>query len=322
MSTQVWTTQDMVDMSGKTVLVTGGNGGIGYVSCKASASLARRLQTNISQELLRKNAKVYIGARDSGKSRDAIRQLKEETGKEATLIPLDLSDLRQVRKAAEDFLSITTTIPLLRSQYIPISSGVTTTSIENLTSNSYDLQFGVNVLGHVHLTSLLLPALLASPAPRVINVSSAAHALTLSDGIHFKTLKGPKKATWIPGLGVKQSIQYYGQSKLGNILHATELTRRYGHQGLVAISLHPGLVKTDILREAPSWISRLTHTACISPEQGAITQLFAANAPEAAKLSGKYLVPYGKVETPSAFARDERLARKMWDWCEAELKSF
>ena len=86
--------------------------------------------------------------------------------------------------------------------------------IDQLTKDSYDLQFGTNVLGHFHLTSLLLPALLASPEPRVINLSSIGHSYPQSGGIYFETLKGPKKGTWIPVLAISEKYKYYGQSKL------------------------------------------------------------------------------------------------------------
>ncbi|KIM25455.1 hypothetical protein M408DRAFT_331202 [Serendipita vermifera MAFF 305830] len=302
MSTKQWTTDDMVDMSDKIVFVTGGNGGIGYISCK---------------EMLRKNAKVYVGARDSEKSRDAMKRLKDETGKDPILISLDLSDLHQVRKAAEEFLQKESRLDVLLN-----NAGVMACPIERLTKDSYDLQFGTNVLGHFHLTSLLLPALLASPSPRVINVSSIGHSYPQSGGIQFGTLKGPKQGTWIPGLGISERYKYYGQSKLGNILHANELARRYKDKGLVAISVHPGFVKTELMRNHSSFATRLTQTMSITPEQGAITQLFAATAPEAKNLSGKYLVPFAKEQAPSRFAQDQDLAKKMWDWCESELKSF
>jgi retinol dehydrogenase 12 len=103
-------------------------------------------------------------------------------------------------------------------------SGVMATPIERLTKNDYDLQFGTNVLGHFHLTALLLPALLASPKPRVINVSSMGHTYPQSGGIHFETLKGPKKGTWIPLLSLSERYKYYGQSKLVRI--ATTLTTK------------------------------------------------------------------------------------------------
>lgn len=76
------------------------------------------------------------------------------------------------------------------------------------------------------------------------------------------------------------------------------------------------------MRHHGSLLTRIMQSFAISPEQGAITQLFAASAPDAKLLSGKYLVPYAREGVPSAFARDDALAKKMWDWCEAELEAF
>jgi retinol dehydrogenase 12 len=198
---------------------------------------------------------------------------------------------------------------------ITLCSGVMATPIERLTKNDYDLQFGTNVLGHFHLTALLLPALLAAPEPRVINVSSMGHNYPQSGGIHFETLKGPKKGTWFPLLSLGERYKYYGQSKLvrivanialteltrvqGNILHANELARRYGDKGLVAISVHPGFVKTDLMRNHSGLTTRIAQMASITTEQGALTQLFAANSPDAKNLSGK----------ASHYAYSERLVR-------------
>ena len=86
--------------------------------------------------------------------------------------------------------------------------------IDQLTKDGYDSPFGVNVLGHFHLTTLLMPAILASPSPRIIVVSSIAQQLAPSEGIRFETLKGPKTATRIFGFQLLQRLQYYGQSKL------------------------------------------------------------------------------------------------------------
>lgn len=300
----------MVDMSGKVALVTGGNGGIGYVSC---------------QKMLEKNAKVYVAARDSEKSREAIKKLKEETGKDAFLIPLDLSDLHQVRKAAEDFLSKKSRLDVLIN-----NAGIMAAPIEELTKDGYDLQFGVNVLGHFHLTSLLMPAILASPSPRIVNVTSKGHQWPMPEGVDFKKVKGPKTATKVPGGQLMQRYQYYGQSKLGNILHANELARRYADNGLVAISVHPGFVKTDLQRSFSTGANLFTNITArmahggkvFNTTEGAVTQLYAANAPEAKGLSGKYIEPITKVVAPHKNALDQNLAQKMWDWCENELKAY
>lgn len=86
--------------------------------------------------------------------------------------------------------------------------------VEELTKDGYDVQFGVNVLGHFHLTALLMPAILASPSPRIINLSSMGHQGAPSNGLDFAKLKGPKTGTRIPGAQLLQRYLYYGQSKL------------------------------------------------------------------------------------------------------------
>ncbi|KAG9020491.1 hypothetical protein FS842_007251, partial [Serendipita sp. 407] len=263
-----WTLNDMVPMEGKTVVITGANTGIGYVACKA---------------LLQNGAKTYMMSRDSQKSREAIERMKQETGKDAVeLIPIDLSDLHSVRKAAEMFLSKESRLDVLMN-----NAGVMMTPTKDLTKDGYDLQFGVNVLAHFHLTSLLLPALLAVPSPRIINLSSEMHRRGPKNGIEWDTLKGPKKRSWFPVLDTMASIKLYSQSKLGNILHANEISRRYSDRGLVAISVHPGVIASELSRNL-DFISRrfLTATAG-STSTGALTQLYAANSPEAQKLSGK-----------------------------------
>ncbi|KAG8762477.1 hypothetical protein FRC15_008481, partial [Serendipita sp. 397] len=190
-------------------------------------------------------------SRDSQKSYEAIKRMKEETGKDSVeLIPIDLSDLHSVRKAAKAFLSKESKLDVLMN-----NAGVMLTPTKELTKDGYDFQFGVNFIAHFHLTSLLLPALLAAPAPRVVNVSSNGHRWTAGTGIEWNTLKGPKKGSFVSLFDSIASVKLYGQSKLGNILHTNELARRYGEQGLVAISVHPGLIASDLSRDL-GFISR------------------------------------------------------------------
>jgi len=297
-----WTVEDMVDLTGRVIIVTGGNGGIGYYSAKM---------------LLEKNAKVYVAARESQKSSDAIKKLKEETGKEAIHLPLDLTDLHNVRKAAEIFLSKESKLDVLLN-----NAGVMAQPIDQLTKDGYDGQFGINVLGHFHFTKLLLPALLATPAPRVINVTSNGHNLAPTEGFYWNKLKGPKQGSMLPVISFIERYRYYGMSKLGNILFTNELVRRYGDRGLISIAVHPGFVNTDLARHHNMILSGVIARLTVPVESGAVTSLFAATAPEAAQWNGKYLVPLAQLGTPSANAQNKELGIQMWDYCENELKSF
>jgi len=130
--------------------------------------------------------------------------------------------------------------------------------VERLTTQEYDLQFGTNVLGHFYFTKLLLPLLTATAknAPansvRVINVSSLGHYLGAPEGIRWDTLaRGQESLEARRKLG---SARLFGQSKTGNILLSNEIARRYGSEGIVSISLHPG---TNLSRHAGSLIHQL-----------------------------------------------------------------
>jgi len=175
-----WTFEDIPDQTGRVVLVTGGNTGLGYVTC---------------QELLAKGAKVYLAGRQSQKSEDAIERLKKETGKDNVhLLPVDLSELKSVRTAAETFLSKEKRLDILIN-----NAGVLAVPVDELTKDGYDMHFGVNLLAHHHLTVLLLPALIAADTPaRVVNLSSFGHQFAPAEGISFETLKASKKPAWFP----------------------------------------------------------------------------------------------------------------------------
>lgn len=108
----------------------------------------------------------------------------------------------------------------------------------------------------------------------------------------------------------------------GNILLTNELIKRYGDRGLIGVSVHPGLVATDLARNHGSLLNRITKWFAMPPEQGAIQQLWAATTDKPEELNGKYLVPIAQIGEPSARSRDEKLAREMWEWCEGELKGF
>ncbi|OAX37150.1 NAD(P)-binding protein [Rhizopogon vinicolor AM-OR11-026] len=290
-------TSDIPDMSGKVVLVTGANAGIGKETARV---------------LLTKNAKVYIACRDKVKGEAAIRELKDSTGREAILLQLDLANLKSVKAAAEEFLSKE---PLLNVLFN--NAGVMNPSLEMLTDDGYDLHFGTNVIGHFYFTKLVMPGLLAAAATssdgtaRVVNTSSNGHWLS---GLDYSTFRDSsirrKKNAWL----------LYGQSKTGNIIFSAELARRYGGQGIVSTALNPGSIKTEMSRHSSSFTQMLVNIFFRDVSYGALTQLYAGTTAEGAKLNGKYLIPWARVGNPRADTQDPEQGIELWNWLEEQVK--
>ncbi|KAG2121877.1 hypothetical protein DEU56DRAFT_90952 [Suillus clintonianus] len=292
------------DLTGKVVIVTGANTGIGKETAKA---------------LLAHGAKVYIAARNQASSEEAIRQLKQETGNEAIFLTLDLANLKTIKASAEEFLSKETQLHILIN-----NAGVMASPVELVTADGYDLQFGTNVLGHYYFTKLLLPILTSTAKStsegnvRVVNVASCAH---LFGGLDFNTFKdGPaRKKCSTAGL--------YNQSKFGNVVLALELAKRYGDQGIISTALNPGNIKSDLQRhvepQLPSIVKQiLANVVLYETSQGALTQLYAATSPEAASLNGKYLVPWARVRSPRQETQDAQLGKALWEWLEEQVKDM
>lgn len=300
-----WTTADVPDQAGKVVIITGGSGGIGQETARV---------------LLSKGAKVYIAARSQEKSQKAIDELKKETGNESVFfLKLDLSDLFAIKAAAEEFVDKESELHVLYN-----NAGVMYTPVDKVTEQGYDMQFGTNVLGHFYLTKLLLPVLTAtaknSPAGtvRVVNVSSLSHYNRAPEGIRWSSVSpGNNSLEAREKLG---TIKLYGQSKLGNILFSNELARRYGGEGIVSISLHPGVIKTDLTRYLGTLVQRLGRMIAYPVSYGAISSLYAGTAPAASELNGKYLTTWARVTLPDSQALDSELGKKMWEWCEEQDK--
>jgi len=303
-----WTAQDVPDQTGKTVIVTGGNGGIGKETART---------------LLSKGARVYIATRSSDKSQGAIEELKKETGNESVFfLKLDLSDLVSVKASAEEFIRAESELHTLYNV-----AGVYSPSVP-VTKQGFDMQFGTNVLGHFYFTKLLLPILTAtarksSPGTvRVINVSSIGHYTGAPEVIRWSTLI-PGDSDGSPEPKKKLSmLQLYGQSKMGNILVSNELARRYGGEGIVSISLHPGNIKTDLARTAGSVTQFLARIILYPITYGAITPLYAGTAPAAGELNGKYLTVWARRTLPNKKALDPELEKKLWEWCEEQVKDI
>ncbi|CAE6512221.1 unnamed protein product [Rhizoctonia solani] len=306
----LFTVDQIPDLTGQTIIVTGGNAGIGRETCKA---------------LLNKNAKVYVAARSKSKAEEAIEWLKNETnGKEPIFLELDLADLASIRKAVEEFKRQVDKEHELHVLFN--NAGLMSPPVEQRTANGYDLQFGTNVLGHYFLTTLLLPTLIhtAKNSPvahghvRVVNSSSMAAFWACKEGIVWETLG--TDANSVQACKKMGTTMLYVQSKLGNVLFSNELARRYGEQGIISSSVHPGVIRSGLPRHLPGLFVKFYTLFFYPTSQGALTQLWTGTMPEGLNHSGKYLIPWARVgEIPPA-ARDEKLAEKLWEWLGEQVK--
>ncbi|THG94069.1 hypothetical protein EW026_g7328 [Hermanssonia centrifuga] len=111
----------------------------------------------------------------------------------------------------------------------------------------------------------------------------------------------------------------YMMSKYGNVVFASELAKRYGDQGIISISVNPGNIKSDLMRNASTVQKVLLKLLLYPTEQGAITQLFAGTAPEAADMNGKYLIPFARVGKARVDALDPIVGEKLWAWMERQV---
>ncbi|TDL27094.1 NAD-binding protein [Rickenella mellea] len=291
--------EDIPDLTGKIVIVTGGNTGVGKETIKA---------------LLQHNAKVYMASRSKEKAEEAIADLKEDTGKDAIFLQLDLASLDAVKKATEEFASKETKLHILFN-----NGGVMFPPVKEVTTDGYDLQFGTNVIGHFYFTKLLLPTLLetAKTSPdgkvRVVNTSSSMHMFA---NLHFDTFRDGKKRAQM------RTTKLYAQSKLGNVAFARELARRYGDQGIVSTSLNPGNLKTDLQRHVPSLLRKILDLSLYPAPYGALTQLYAGTSPGGADLNGKYLIPWARVGTARKDSSDPETGVSLWEWLEEQVKDL
>lgn len=256
-----WTTADIPDLSGKVAVVTGANGGLGLESATALAAAG---------------AHVVMAARNREKAEAALAGiLSTHPGASLEIVDLDLASLDSVRAAAAQIAASHPRIDILMN-----NAGLMAMP-ERRTADGFEMQFGVNHLGHWVLTSRLLRPLLAADAARVVTVTSTAHHMGRrvdADDPHMEGAYGPWRA--------------YGRSKLANYHFALGLQREFERRGLAAQSLvaHPGLSHTGLQmrtadeggagRSAGMW-KWLAARAGMEPARGALAQVRAAADPDA-----------------------------------------
>jgi NAD(P)-dependent dehydrogenase (short-subunit alcohol dehydrogenase family) len=275
-------------MKGRICLVTGANTGVGLETARGLAE---------------RGATVIVAARDRAKGEAAVEDLIASTGNDTVqLLDLDLASQSSIRAAAQTFLARHAQLDVLVNNAGLVLSERTTTE------DRVETTFGVNHLGHFLLTRLLLEALIAAEAPRVVNVSSEGHRLS-RDGLDFTDLQWERRPY--------QGVKVYCDSKLANVLFTLSLARRFGEQGLIAHAVHPGVVASRFARDGDdtSWFglgAKLLRPFMISPRRGAKTSLLVATSAKAAEVNGRYWKG-GRVHTASPRGRDLDAAKRLWE---------
>ncbi|KFA80873.1 hypothetical protein S40288_09801 [Stachybotrys chartarum IBT 40288] len=298
--------KDIPSLSGKVILVTGGNTGLG-------------LET-IRQLSKHDPAEIILAARTQSRAMSSISSLREADPKisKITFLELDLTSLESVQRAAEEFKAQHSQLHLL------INNAGIMNHPADITKDGYEIQFGTNHMGHALLTKLLLPTLQATAKTgqdvRIITLSSKAEAWATAKLWDFDALK--------TDMADKMTFTRYGISKVANIHHSRTLSRLYPE--IRCISLHPGIVTTELGRGTAasyptiSWILRTVKSALGATGTpvhiGALNQLWASTSPDAK--SGAYYFPVGKAVEGSAQAQNREYEDQLWEWTEKELEKY
>lgn len=296
LATPHFSPDDIPSQQGKTIVVTGGDGGLGKQAARMLAE---------------KGAKVILACRNLDRARAALDEISSAAeGESPSLVHLDLADLASVQQCAEEVIESASSIDVLVN-----NAGLMAVPYRE-TKDGFESQIGVNHLGHFALTGRLLPQLLASGSSRVVTVSSIMHnqgKIDIED-LDFKRRKYFR-------------INAYVQSKLANMLFSAELARRAeaAHAPLISCAVHPGAAATDLfdpvvptmgLRRMIRQVIALTAK---SAEEGAYSTVYAATMPDVR--NDDFLGPseFGGVKGPvsrchrSKDAENAELARELWE---------
>lgn len=290
---QGWNTGDIPDQSGRVVIITGANSGLGYEAARALAG---------------RGAHVVLACRSMPKAEAAMRRIADEPAHRSPIpMQLDVADVDSVHAFAKAF----------RSRYDRLDVLINNAGImaipRQLTRDGFEMQLATNHLGHFALTGLLLPLLQATPAARVVPVSSIAARYAR---IAFDNLMGERGySAW----------HAYNRSKLANLLFGLELHRRLQSvgSGVMSVTAHPGASMTNLFASPGARITKRLLAPLAGPlfhsaDRGALPILYAATSPDAQ--SGGYYGPDGFQETsgdvaaahvPRA-ARNRQVAARLW----------
>lgn len=274
--------------NGKVIIVTGANTGIGKET---------------AWELARRGAKVYMACRDMKRCEEAREEIVLDTkNKYVYCRPCDLASLNSIRDFVKLFKTEEKKLDVLIN-----NAGVMKTPKGSKTKEGFEMQLGVNHLGHFLLTNLLLDYLKSSAPSRIVNVTSVSHK---RGKINKDDLNSDKKY---------DPTAAYEQSKLANVLFNYELAERLKDCAVTVNAVHPGLADTDITRHmgfynssfASIFLKPFTWPFLRSPRQACQTLVYLALEPEVEKVTGKYFCDYKEGQVGDQ-ALDVDLRKWLW----------
>lgn len=266
-------------MKDKIVLITGGNSGIG----KATAI-----------GIARTGATVIIGCRDEQRGQAAVREIVLASGNDRIdLLLIDLASQRSVRNAVETFKRKYGKLHVLIN-----NAGVFLRRREE-TEDGLEKTFATNYLSHFLLTHLLLDTLKASAPSRIINVASKHTGIK----INFDDLQTTRNYSFMKATG---------PTKLGLIMFTMELSKHLEGTGVTVYALHPGLAKSNLLKDMSGTVRFLFNLIMTTPEKCAETSIYLATTPEVEKLNGQYFEKKKPVK-PGSNATNETDNKRLWD---------
>lgn len=277
-------------VKGRTVLITGGNSGIG----KATATA-----------LARCGADVAITSRDRDAGERAAADIAKQAGTSVEVLPLDLASFASIRSCAA----------AVNTRFGDLAALINNAGVfigrRRLTAEGFEMTFGVNHLGHFLLTCLLFDRMQASAPSRIITVSSGAHHRAAA-GLDLGDLNADRRRY--------RAVRAYSDSKLANVLFTRELARRSDGTGVTAYVLHPGVVATRMAQDGDTRVAgylwKLAKPFQISPEAGAATSVYLATEPGIESRSGDYFSE-SRPAPVSAAAGEDDAARRLWKLSEA-----